>query len=76
MNSTIFRFKCYIDSFYIDITLEQNKIMEYIHNTFTVPCEKSQMVSFASIIMKNIVAPAARSGFPVKLICCIAFGST
>ena len=25
--------------------------------------------------MKSIVAPAARSRFPVKLICCIGFGS-
>ena len=25
--------------------------------------------------MKNIVAPAARPKFSVKLICCIAFGS-
>ena len=49
--------------------------MEHIHNTLTVPCEKSKMVSFASLIMKNIVAPAAQSRFPVKLICCIAFGS-
>ena len=49
--------------------------MKHIDNTFTVPCEKSKMVSFASSIMKNIVAPAAQSRFPVKLICCIAFGS-
>ena len=32
------------------------------------------MVSFASSIMKNIVASAARSRFPVKLIC-FTFGS-
>ena len=25
--------------------------------------------------MKNIAAPAGQSRFPVKLICCIAFGS-
>ena len=49
--------------------------MEHIHNTFTVPCEKSKTVSFASSMMKNIVAPAAGSKFPVRLICCIAFGS-
>ena len=40
--------------------------MEHIHNTLTVPSEKSKMVSFASSIMKNIVAPAARYRFPVK----------
>ena len=49
--------------------------MEHIYNTLTVPCEKSKMVSFASSIMKNIAAPAVQSRFPVKLICCIAFGS-
>ena len=49
--------------------------MEHINNIFTVSCEKSKTVSYASSIMKNIVAPSARSRFPVKLICCIAFGS-
>ena len=49
--------------------------MEQIHNTFTVPCEKSKALSFASSIMKTIVAPSARSTFPVKLISYIAFGS-
>ena len=37
------------------------------------PFEKSNLVSFFSSIMKNIVALFSR--FPVKLICCIAFGS-
>ena len=37
--------------------------------------EKSKMVSFASSIRKNIAAPSAQSRFPVKLACCIAFGS-
>ena len=46
-----------------------------IHNTFTVLCEKSKTVSFASSIMKNIVPFSARSRFPINLICCIAFGS-
>ena len=49
--------------------------MEYIHNTLTVPCKKSSMVSFASLIMKNIVAPSAWCRFLVKLICSITFGS-
>ena len=56
--------------------MEQNKIVEQIHNTFTAPCKKPKMTSFASSIMKNFVAPSAGSTFPVKLICCIAFGST
>ena len=41
----------------------------------TIPCEKSKMVSFASLVMKNIVVPAFRAIFSIKLICCIAFGS-
>ena len=48
--------------------------MGYIQNSLTVPCEKSKTVSFASSIMKNIIAPLSRSRFPVKLIYCIAFG--
>ena len=42
-------------------------------NAFTVPCEKSKAVSLAYSIMKKIVDCFSR--FPVKLICCIAFGS-
>ena len=41
----------------------------------SVSCEKSKMVSFASSIMKNIVAPSSRYSLPVKLICGIALGS-
>ena len=56
MNYTIFRLKCYIESFYIDIILKQNKIVKHavpksygdIHNTLTVPCEKSKIVFFTS----------------------------
>ena len=33
------------------------------------------MISFASSIMKNIAIFPARSRFPIKLICCIVFGS-
>ena len=54
-------------SFYIDIMLKQNKIVEHSHNTFTVPCEKSKMIFFASSIMKNIVAPATWSRLPEKI---------
>ena len=49
--------------------------MEHIHNTRTVFSEKSKMVSFASPIMRNTVVFSARSRFPAKLICCIAFES-
>ena len=41
-----------------------------------MPFEKSKTVSFASSGMKNIVATFAPSRFPVKLICCIAFGQS
>ena len=54
--------------------LEQNKIMEHIHNTLTVPCEKSKMACITSSIMKNINLVFLPSRFPVKLIYCIAFG--
>ena len=46
-----------------------------IRNTFTVPCEKSKMVSFASSIMENIVVFPSPSRFAVKLIYYTAFGS-
>ena len=41
--------------------------------TETIFCEKNKNISFASSIMKNI--DVSFSIFPVKLICCIAFGS-
>ena len=40
-----------------------------------VASEKFKTVSFASLIMKNIVVFPSQSRFPVKLICCIAFQS-
>ena len=43
--------------------------------TFTVPCEKSKTVYFASSIMKNIVVFPVLSKFAVKLIYWIALGS-
>ena len=64
----IFRLKFHIGSFYIDTILEQNKIVEHIHNTFIVPCKKSKMVSYASSIMISILAPPLCFRFPVKLI--------
>ena len=41
----------------------------------TFPLEKSEMVPFSSSRMKNIVVFPAQSRFPVKLFCCVAFGS-
>ena len=42
-----------------------------------VPSEKSNLISFASSIMKNIVVSAfpSQARFPVKLYFCIPFGS-
>ena len=52
--------------------LYQNKIkLQYFNSSLL----KSKMVSFASSTMKNIFVFPVRSRFPVKLICCIAFGS-
>ena len=44
-------------------------------STSTVPFEKSKTVSVAYSIIKKIAEPCALSRFPVKLICCIDFGS-
>ena len=57
------RLMCYIETFYTDIILKQNKIVEHavaksydnIHNTLTVPCEKSKIVSLASSVMKALI---------------------
>ena len=48
-----------------------------MYDTFTASCEKSKMLYFGSSIRKDIAVFASpfRSRFPVKLICCIVFGS-
>ena len=46
--------------------------MEHIHNTLTVPCGKSRMISYSSSIMKTIIA--CNSRFPVKSTYYFAFG--
>ena len=45
--------------------------LQYFHSSLR------KMVFFASSVMKNIVVFAIgyRARFPIKLICCIAFGS-
>ena len=66
MNLRILCLTCYIETIYTS-TLNQNKIVEHavatsydvIHNTFTVTCEKSETVSFASLKIKNIAASSA-----------------
>ena len=44
------------------------------HKTFTVPCEKSNTVSFASSVIKHIVVFPTLSKFDAKLICYFALG--
>ena len=51
------------------------KFIKQIYSTFPIPCAKSKIVSLTSSIMKEIVAFLTHSRFPVKLICCITFGS-
>ena len=43
-------------------------------DTLTVPFKETRIVSIASSIVKEGVAPSALSKFPVKLICSIDFG--
>ena len=43
----------------------------YIKVKLYIPCEKSEMVSFAFSIMKGIAVFSGWSRFPVNLICCI-----
>ena len=40
-----------------------------------VPCEKFKIVSFNSSIIKKIDVFSYWSRFPVKIICCVAFGT-
>ena len=47
----------------------------FLLQILTVLFEKSKTLNFISSTMENIVAPSALSRFPVKLICCIVFGS-
>ena len=54
----------------------RSKSYDNIHNTLTVPCEKSKMVSSTSSVMKNSNVLLLPSRFPVKFICFLAFGST
>ena len=62
---------CYIELSYINIILKRNPNL----NTLTVLFEKSETVSFASSVMKNIVESSGLTRLLLKLICWIAFGS-
>ena len=50
----------------------KTKNINCIYKTFTVPWENSKTVSFASSIVKNIVAFPALSTFAVKVCCKIS----
>ena len=72
---------CELDNFTFKVLYWVNLYWYYIkakwnYNTFTVPCEKSKIVLFASSIMKNIVAlsfifwPWFRFLVKINLFCC------
>ena len=62
----------YLESFYKEIILKQNKII--ILSQF--PVKNLKWFLFASSTMENVFAFLCQARFPVvKLICCIAFGS-
>ena len=67
----------FIETFYVNAILKRNnkKLLSKNHNSLAVSFDKSENASFASSIMKNIVASSALFRFSVKWICCIAFGS-
>ena len=46
-----------------------------LHKAVTVPCGKSQITFYDSSTVKSGVVFPVRFQFPVKSICCIAFGS-
>ena len=64
-----FTFKLLYCVIFILIKIKIYFVFNYIYKTFTVPCENSKTVSFASSIIKNIVVFPALSKFAVKLIC-------
>ena len=55
--------------------IKSNQVVEHIHNYLIVSCKKLKIISFASSKMKNIGVFPTCFKFPVKLICCRAFGS-
>ena len=48
--------------------------MKLNYDTLTVPFKETRIISIASSIVKEILAPSSLSRFPVKLICSIDFG--
>ena len=52
------------------------KLMGCVYNTFTVHCENFKIVFLTSSRINVICVSPIRFRFPVKLVCCIAFGST
>ena len=56
-----------------DTLARRTKWYNEIHNTLTDPYQKSKIASSTSSVMKNLLFSLSR--FPIKLICCIAFGS-
>ena len=69
MSQTVLCFKCYTETFYITAKNKINILWQFLVKNLKV------YFSFSSSILKNIVAPPSWARFPVKLICCLAFGS-
>ena len=42
----------YIESFYTNTILEQNKIVKHIHNILTVPCEKTKTFFYLFLLLQ------------------------
>ena len=55
--------------------LISNKFAARVYNTFTFLYEKYRIVSLTSSKIKSKILFPALSRFPIRLVCCIAFGS-
>ena len=58
----------------MSICTNKNQAFNCTYKTFTVPCEKSKTVSFASSMIKYIVVSISPSKFVVNIICWIYLG--
>ena len=67
LNNFIFKVLYWVIFYWCYIKAEKN------YSTLTAPCEKFKVLTLQ---LCNFVATSTRSRFPVKLICCISFGST
>ena len=71
VNYTVLHLRCFIDSFYIDIVLKQNKFTDLPQLLVKDP----KCLFFLFSRMKKMVVIPGRFRLTVKLISCIAFES-